>query len=207
VRLDEIETIPVAGADVNWSPLRRLLGVEAFGINAYVAAKAGDHVVEKHSEAELRHEEVYVVLTGRATFTLEDETLDAPTGTVVFVRDPDVERSAVAVEGGTSVLAIGGKAGEVYTPSPWEWFFYAERFRPGGDWPGAVGYLREGVARYPDHAGMLYSLACYEALAGHREDAIAHLEQAAELEPKVAVWAEKDEDLVAIRHDPRFPTT
>ena len=33
---------------------------------------------------------------GRATFTLDDETLDAPAGTVVFVRDPQVKRHARA---------------------------------------------------------------------------------------------------------------
>jgi tetratricopeptide (TPR) repeat protein len=206
VRLDEIESIPITGAGVNWRPLRRTLGVEAFGINAYVALAAGDHVVEEHSEANLRHEEVYVVLTGHATFTLEDETLDAQAGTVVFIRDPDVRRGAVAVEAGTSVLAIGGKAGERYVASPWEWYFYAERFRPTEDWDGAVAYLEEGVERYPNHSGMLYSLACYEALAGRHDDALGHLQRAVELEPRNVEWAAKDEDLASIRKLPGFPT-
>jgi quercetin dioxygenase-like cupin family protein len=206
VRLDEIESIPVAGAGVNWRPLRRTLGVEAFGINSYVAEAAGDHVVEEHSESSLGHEEVYVVLNGHATFTLGGETLEAPAGTLVFVRDPEVKRSAVAVEARTSVLAIGGKAGEAYTASPWEWFFYAERFRPSKDWDGGVAFLKEGVARYPDHAGMLYSLACWEAMAGEHEEALAHLQRAVELEPRNATWAARDEDLDSIREEPGFPT-
>jgi uncharacterized cupin superfamily protein len=86
VRLGEIEPITVAG-DLQWRPLRRTLGVEAFGINAYTATNPGDAVVEEHTEERLGHEEVYVVLTGRATFTIDDEQLDAPAGTVVFVRD------------------------------------------------------------------------------------------------------------------------
>lgn len=77
VRLSEIEPIPAAGG-LRWLPLRRMLGVEAFGINAYVAAAAGDHVVEEHAEENLGHEEAYVVLTGHATFTLDGETLEAP---------------------------------------------------------------------------------------------------------------------------------
>jgi len=77
-----------------WRPVRRTLGVGAFGINAYVAPNAGDDVVEEHTESTLRHEEVYVVLSGRATFTLDGETLDAPAGTVVFVEDPLVRRHA-----------------------------------------------------------------------------------------------------------------
>ena len=206
VRLDEIESITITGAGVNWRPLRRTLGVEAFGINAYIATAAGDHVVEEHSEANLRHEEVYVVLDGHATFTLGGETLDAPTGTVVFVRDPDVRRSAVAREAGTSVLAIGGRAGEAYSPSPWEWYFYAERFRPAKDWDGGVAFLAEGSERYPDHAGMLYSLACFEALGGRHDDAVAHLARAVELDPKVATWAAKDDDLASIRGLPGYPS-
>ena len=206
VRLDEIESIPITGAGINWRPLRRTLGVEAFGINAYVAAAAGDHVVEEHSESQLRHQEVYVVLTGHATFTLGGETLDAPAGTVVFVRNPDVQRSAVAVVAGTSVLAIGGKAGEPYTASPWEWYFYAERFRPTEDWDGGVAFLEEGAERYPDHSGMLYSLACYEALAGRHADALAHLQRAVELEPHSLEWAAKDDDLASIRGLPDYPT-
>jgi tetratricopeptide (TPR) repeat protein len=206
VRLDEIEPIPITGANVNWRPLRRMLGIEAFGINAYVATAAGDHVVEEHSESQLRHEEVYIVLAGHAMFMLAAETLDAPAGTVVFIRDPDVRRSAVAVEAGTSVLAIGGKVGESYSPSPWEWYFYAERFRPSKDWDGGVAFLEEGAERYPDHAGMLYSLACFEALAGRSDDALAHLRRAVELEPRTAEWAAKDDDLASLRELPAFPT-
>ena len=206
LRLGDVEPIAVAGAGLTWLPLRRTLGVEAFGINAYSASAAGEHVVEEHTEANLRHEEIYVVLTGHATFTLGGETLDAPAGTVVFIRDPDVKRGAVAVEAGTSVLAIGGKAGEAYSPSAWEWYFYAERFRASEDWNGAIAFLEEGAAQYPDHGGMLYSLACYEALGGKHDEALAHLQQAVDLEPRHIGWAANDSDLASIRDDPRFPT-
>jgi len=78
VHLDEIEAISVVSDTLVWRPIRRTLDVGAFGINAYVAQNAGDDVVERHDESALGHEEVYVVLTGRATFRLEDEELDAP---------------------------------------------------------------------------------------------------------------------------------
>src|SRR5262244_3598348 len=100
LRLDEIEPISVAG--VQWKPLRRTLGIDAFGINAYTADR-GEHVVEDHTEESLGHQEVYVVIGGRARFTLDGEELDAPQGTVVFIREPSVRRSAVAVETGTTV--------------------------------------------------------------------------------------------------------
>jgi len=204
VRIDEIEPITVAGG-LQWRPLRRTLGIEAFGINAYVAPKAGDDVVEKHSEANLRHEEMYVVLSGRATFTLDDDTVDAPAGTVVFIRDPEVTRHARAEEPGTAVLAIGGKPGEAYSPSAWEWYFYAERFRSSEDWEGAIAFLEEGAERYPDHPGMLYALGCFEALAGRPDDALAHVRRAVELHAGFADWAQKDDDLASIRDLSGFP--
>src|SRR5215217_6907910 len=56
-----------------------------------------------------RSEELYVVLTGRATFELGDEETDAPPGTLVFVRTGTV-RGAVAAEPETTILAVGAKA-------------------------------------------------------------------------------------------------
>ena len=206
LRLGDVEPIAVTGAGHTWLPLRRTLGVEAFGINAYSASAAGEQVVEEHTEANLRHEEIYVVLTGHATFTLGGETLDAPAGTVVFIRDPDVKRGAVAVEAGTSVLPIGGKAGEAYSPSAWEWYFYAERFRPSKDWDGAIAFLEDGVERYPNHASMLYSLACFEALGGKHDRALTHLQQAVDLEPRHIEWAANDDDLASLRGLPGYPT-
>ena len=204
VHLDEIDPITVAG-DLQWRPVRRTLGIEAFGINAYVAPKAGDQVVEEHTEGRLRHEEVYVVMSGSATFTLDDETVHASAGTFVFVRDPDVRRGARANEPNTTVLAVGGTPGEAYAPSPWEWFFYAERFRPEQDWDAAVAYLQEGLAKYPDNAGMLYSLACFEALAGRHEDALMHVQQSVAVYPAVADSAATDPDLDSIRGLSGFP--
>jgi tetratricopeptide (TPR) repeat protein len=204
VQLGEIEPITVAGS-LQWRPLRRTLGVEAFGINAYLAVNPGDAVVEEHTEASLGHEEVYVVLSGRARFSLDDEQLDAPAGTVVFVRDPAVKRAAHAEEAGTAVLAVGGKAGEAYAPSPWEWYFAAERFRSTNDYDGALALLAEGLERFPDHGGMVYAAACWEALAGRHEEALEHVARAFELDPRCREWARTDEDLDSIRDLPGYP--
>ena len=111
---------------------------------------AGDDVVEEHSEQTLGHEEVYVVLTGRATFMLGDETLDAPAGTVVFIRDPAIRRHARAEEPGTSVLAVGGPRGKAYEPSPWEDYFAAERHRTAGNYDAYVAELVDALRRRPD---------------------------------------------------------
>ena len=205
VRLDEIEPIPVVGGTLLWRPVRRALDVGAFGINSYVAPNAGDDVVEEHSERMLQHEEVYVVLSGRATFTLDGETLDAPSGTVVFVRDPHVRRHARAEEPETTVLAVGGPRGAAYEPSPWEDVFAAERHRPSGDYEAMAADISGGLERHPDHPMLLYGLACAEALAGRREDALAHLRRALELRPDWADHAREDADLATLRDLPGWP--
>jgi quercetin dioxygenase-like cupin family protein len=196
LRLDEVAPIRVAG--VNWKPIRRTLGIEAFGTNAYVAG-AGEDVVEAHTEERLGHEEIYVVVSGRATFTLDGEAHDAPAGTVVHLADPSVRRQARAEEAETLVLAIGGKPGEAFQPSAWEWYFEAERFRPEMDTDGALALLAEGLERFPEHAGMLYSTACWQALAGRDDEALETLRRAEALDPRVREWAATDDDLATIR--------
>jgi mannose-6-phosphate isomerase-like protein (cupin superfamily) len=196
VKLDAIEPIPAAG--VNWKPLRRTLGVRAFGTNAY-AAGPGEDVVEEHTEERLGHEEVYVVLSGRATFTLDGETHDAPAGTLVHLADPSVRRHARAEEPGTLVLAIGGKPGEAYTPSAWEWYFEAERFRDPLDTEAALRLMDEANELFPDHLGVTYATACWLALAGRDDEALAALRRAVELDPRAREWAADDEDLASVR--------
>src|SRR4051812_2572200 len=96
-RLDEIEPVPVAGG--LFHPVRRALGVRAFGINAYSAREAGDQLIETHDETGTGsggQEEAYLVVSGRATFTVGDERIDATAGTIVFIPDVSVKRSAFA---------------------------------------------------------------------------------------------------------------
>lgn len=205
VHLDAIDPIAVVDGKLLWRPVRRMLDVRAFGINAYVAPNPGDDVVEEHTESALRHEEVYVVLAGRATFTLGDETLDAPAGTIVFIRDPDVRRHARAEEPGTSVLAVGGPRDAAYEPSPWEDYFAAERHRTAGDYESYVAELEDALVRRPDHPAILYNLACAEALAGRSDEAIAHVTRALELKPEWSDMIAKDEDFAALRDRPDWP--
>ena len=205
VRIDDIEPISVVNGTLLWRPVRRTLDIGAFGINAYVAPNAGDDVVEEHTESALGHEEVYVVLSGRATFTLDGETLDAPTGTIVFLRDPEVRRHARAAEPGTSVLAIGGPRDAAYEPSPWEDYFAAERHRTAGDYEAYFAELADAARRRPDHPATLYNLACAEALVGRSDDAVAHLARALELKPEWRDAAAKDDDFASLRERPDWP--
>ena len=195
VKLDDVEPIPLEPEGILWRPLRQLLDVGAFGINAFVAPNAGDAVVDEHTEEMLSQEEIYIVLSGRATFTIDHETLDAPAGTVVFIHDPAVTRHARAEEPQTAVLAVGGPRDTVYEPPPWE----AERHRATGDFDAYADELNAAVARRPDHPGLLYALASAEALAGRSDAAIGHLRRAIELRPTLAEAADANEDLASIR--------
>jgi hypothetical protein len=127
VHLDAVPSGPERGPGIaELKPVRRHLGIEAFGANARVARAAGEVLVMPHDEraggpfGTEGHEELYVVLRGRATFTVDGNEVDAPAGTLVFVRDPALERSAVAAEPDTAVLAVGGAPGVAYRVAAWE---------------------------------------------------------------------------------------
>jgi tetratricopeptide (TPR) repeat protein len=206
--VDDLDEIPVAG--VVWRPIRRKLGVRAFGVNAYTAEHVGAPIIEEHDEqgdGAGGHEELYVVLRGRATFTLGGETRDAPAGTLVFVRDPAVRRAAIAEEEGTVVLAVGGEPGEAYEVSPWEHYFAAAVYVEQGSWDRAIATIAAGLEQYPNHPSILYNLACAESLGGRSPDAIAHLQQAVAVDPKLAERAGREPDFEPIRGEPGFPTT
>ena len=195
--LDELERFPVAHG-LEWRPIRRRFGIRAFGVNAYTAASAGDWVVEEHTESS-GHQELYLVVAGRARFTLDGEELEAPTGTMVFLSDPTVKRKAVAEEEGTTVVAVGGWTDKPFEPSAWEWFFTAYPLADGGDLQGGLEVMRDGFREHPDNPAILYHLACMECRAGLVDDARGHIRRALELRPELAEQARGDEDLAPVR--------
>jgi tetratricopeptide (TPR) repeat protein len=206
--LDDLLAAPIVDGRITWRPVRRELGIAAFGINAYTAASAGGELIEDHDETgsgAAGHEELYVVLRGHARFTVDGEEVDAPAGTFVFVPDPASQRSAVAIADDTAALVVGGIPGEPYRPSPWEGSGLAAALAQQGQHERALALAREAVAEHPDKATALYNAACAESLAGDREAALEHLRRAVELRAECADWATEDPDLDAIREDPAFP--
>jgi hypothetical protein len=96
--LDEIDELDDGRCP--WRPVRHHFGITAFGINAWTARGAGDRIINEHDESEPdANEELYLVQRGRAVFELDGERLDAPAGTLVFVRS-GVRRTAFAEEAG-----------------------------------------------------------------------------------------------------------
>lgn len=206
--LDDLDRLEAAGGI--YRPIRRRLGVRAFGINAYTAAKPGDQVIEHHTEGagggSGRQEELYLVCSGHAEFTVGDETIDAPAGTLVFVPDVDAKRGAVAKAAETTVLVVGGPEDRPIPTSPFEYWFAAEPAYKAGDYDRAVEIASAGLAEWPQHGTLNYQLACYHALAGRREQALERLLIAVANDERTRGFAQDDADLDSIRDDPRFPS-
>jgi quercetin dioxygenase-like cupin family protein len=124
MQLDEMPEIEYEDQpdDVDWRPVRIHFGITSFGANVFSGTR-GAQVIIEHRETEesgTQHEELYFVSSGRATFTIEGDAVDAPAGTFVYVPDPNALRSAVAEEDGTAILCLGGTPGEAFEVSAWE---------------------------------------------------------------------------------------
>ena len=200
--LDQLEKLSAFGEEGVWRPVRHHFGIEGFGINAYTAPQPGERVIEEHDElataGEGRHQELYVVLAGRATFTLDDEQIDAPAGTFVFVGEPDVRRGAIAAEPNTSVLAVGARPGVPFHVSAWEYRFRARAI--GGD--EGLAIMAEAAERFPDNFTVPYDLACMHAIAGRSDAAAKALRAAIALDPRAREMAADDDDLASLRGTP-----
>ncbi len=200
-RIDELEALPVDEEGLVWRPVRRHFGIQSFGANAYTAAKAGDRVVEEHTESTNGHEELYFVATGSARFTLDGDEVEAPAGTFVAVPLP-VRRGAVANEAGTTIVVFGGKPGEPFAVSGWEASFAAFAYERAGEPARAMATLRDGY-REDDWAAN-YNLACLLALHGETDEALEKLARAVALNDEAAKLASDDKDFAVLRDDPRF---
>src|SRR2546425_3420692 len=187
-----------------WSPLRLHFDVKAFGVNAWTADEADAVLISEHDEARSGHEELYLLVAGKATFTVDGEDADAVPGTVVFVRDPASKRGAVAREAGTTVFAVGGKPGEAYVPRAWETNALILPLFGRGEYAEARRELEAAVERYEDREALLYNLACAEARLGEPEAALDHLAQALQRSDRLVELARDDEDLASLRGESRF---
>jgi len=202
--VDELDVMPVNGGEFVWRPVRRRFGISAFGSNAYSAEKAGQRVLEEHSEKD-GHEEMYVVLRGRATFSLDGEEVDAPQGTLVFVR-PGTRRGAIAAEDRTFILAVGAKPGAVFEPSAWEDVFAAYSYAEQGNVERGRELVEEAIGRHRDAWQGHYNAACIEARWGDPDAAIKHLKRAVELDSDATKKAAAgDPDFAAIRDRSDYP--
>jgi mannose-6-phosphate isomerase-like protein (cupin superfamily) len=118
-RIVHLPDVPVTElSDGRWQQLNQRLGIKAFGVNA-VLMDPGDKSDIEHDEKESGHQEVYVVVTGRAAFRLGDEEVEAGPGDVVAVGDPEETRDYRALEPGTRIVCFGAAPGAEHPYGEW----------------------------------------------------------------------------------------
>jgi hypothetical protein len=114
-----------------------------------------------------------------------------------------VKRVAFAEETGTTIVALGGRPGAAYEVSGWEAWAPFHPLYQEGKYAEAADSARETVES-GGYAMPLYNLACCEALAGRKDDAIGHLRASFETgnADRLRDIARQDSDLDSIRDDP-----
>lgn len=202
-QLEEIKEVDDGRS--SFRPVRHHFGIQTFGVTASTARADGDRLINEHDEAEAdSSEELYVVISGHATFELDGESRDAPAGTFVHVL-PGVKRTAFAREAGTTVLAVGaGPAGKPYEPNGWELFAPLFPLFASGDYAEGADRAQALIADDPPYGAVYYNTACFESRAGRTDAALAHLRRAIELSPSLAELARDDDDLAALREHAGF---
>jgi hypothetical protein len=185
--------------------IRHELGITAFGINSWLGSNVGDRVIPEHAEdQEGDQDELYVVVRGRARFEVNDDTFDAPQGTLVYVPAGPNRRTAFAEEAGTTVVAVGATAGKAFEVHGWEFWGPLHDMFMAGDYEGVIAKGRETIEANPQYGMPLYNLACAESLGGHPDDAVRHLGMAIERWDGARELARNDSDFDPIREEPGF---
>jgi len=101
-----------------WQQLNEALAIDAFGVNAIVC-DPGEEFDIGHDEGDTGQQEVYVVVSGLAEFTIGDDRVQAGPGMVVSASDPRAWRSYRALEPETRIVCIGAAPS---APAPYgEW--------------------------------------------------------------------------------------
>ena len=199
-QLNEIEEI--SDGRCPFRPVRHHFGIMSFGINTWTAKAAGDRLINEHDEDE-EHEELYLVQSGHATFELDGERVDAPTGTFVFA-SPGVKRTAFAEEPQTTIVAIGGTPGRAYEVGGFElWAPPRPALRGGRICRGGGSRARAGRG-----ASRVCGLALQRRLLREPRRAEGRGDRAPAARDRavgaVRGFAAGDSDFDAIREEPAF---
>ena len=195
-------TITELTRENGWAPLRAHLGARAFGINAYTK-NAGERIVGEHTEKGSGHEELYLVVAGRARSPSTGRSVThrwAPRCSSHRGRSAPPRRSRT----GRRSLVVGGRPGGVFRPRAWETNAKVFPMFGEGRIEDARELLRSVVGEYEDGEAIEYNLACCEARLGDVEQAFEHLGHSFEGRPDLVELARGDDDLAALHGDPRF---
>ena len=118
--IDEIPFEEGNSPGTEWKPVRRFFDARSFGASLARATFAGDILTHDHDETEANHEELFLIVSGHATYRVGDEEIDAPAGTFLYAPDPALMRGVVAKEPGTVMFVVGAEVGKAFVPSDWD---------------------------------------------------------------------------------------
>lgn len=203
VDLNELEAFPYhQRGGQKLLPIQRITNFQPAGMNGWIG-DPGEPLVPEHAE-DSDNEELYVVVQGRATFTVDGNSFDAPAGTLVHAL-PGELRSAKSEEPSTIIAAIGATIGQPFDNPGWTSFVVADALRREGRLDEARVAVAEMLALHPNAWHAPYNAACFESLAGNADAAFDHLRRAKKMDPEgVKPYLAEDADLDSIRDDPRF---
>jgi tetratricopeptide (TPR) repeat protein len=184
--------------------VRRNLDITGFGVSAF-SAPNGVVVINEHDETmlgETGQQELYIVMSGAATFEIDGETVETTAGSIVHVQ-PTAKRKATATEDDTTILVVGGTPGKAYEPGPEE---MAEAFAAynAGDYEEALAKQLIVVEKQPGNTVAHFNAGCFAARAGKSDEAFEHLRRSIEINDRIKELIATDEDLDSIREDERF---
>jgi hypothetical protein len=200
-RIDEID--PLSDGSYRYRPVRHHFGIQSFGATAWVGSAVGDPIINEFDEDSEPAEELFIVVSGRATFEIDGKELDATTGTLVLTRQ-GTHRTAVAAEPATTILVIDGIPGKAYDATGWELWAPLRPLYDQGEHAELSARLEELIAANPQYPMLVYNLACSESLSGRTTDAIDHLRRAIDASGKFRNDARQDSDFDPIRDEPSF---
>jgi mannose-6-phosphate isomerase-like protein (cupin superfamily) len=111
--ITHIDDIEGAGPGGSVHFVRRVLGVEAFGINWFEIAPNAEG--REHNEAESGQEEVHVIIRGSGVYRIDGDE-EVPVSAGSFLRfDPETTRMPIAGPDGLTMIAVGARRGS-YEP-------------------------------------------------------------------------------------------
>ena len=102
-----------------WAPIRKHLGVQSFGINAWTVGEVGERIIPEHDETPSGQQELYFVHAGAVKATVDGTEVSLPAGSFLHC-EPEVVRALESTGSPTTLLVIGGAPGKAYEVGPWE---------------------------------------------------------------------------------------
>ena len=112
VHVDDLEG---AGPTGGVKFVRRVLGVEAFGVNWFELPPNAEGV--EHDESGTEQEEVNVVIAGSGRWRIDGEEVEVRRGTCLRF-DPDTTRMPIAGPDGMTFVGIGARRGSYEARGP-----------------------------------------------------------------------------------------